>query len=364
MKTYLRLCLPLLVTTMACAFVQKMIFPPALTPDIPAPSQTPGPAATAAHPTEVYTPTPEIIHTPEPTACSDDDCLSACLDRLATVLEKNPLEPIGNAGEGRVANRNLVIYKVNGDEITDPRVLSVPPEYRKYQEDTEAHLRIWNFYVAIIPPDLRTLVREFVIFTDGSEGDVTAWVRPALFDKGYWQAGFDLLDADYLPYLADTLVHETAHLLTLNASQMLPDDDHFHDYDEKKQEFSDCEQFAVSGSCSLPNSYINLFYQRFWKDSYAEWWELDQEARDADTADEYFEIMEPFYDKYVQSFLNPYAATNVEEDMAESFAFFGLHPKPSGTWIYEQKIAFYYEFPELVQYRRQIIAGLCSYIGP
>jgi len=54
--------------------------------------------------------------------------------------------------------------------------------------------------------------------------------------------------------------------------------------------------------------------------------------------------------------------TNVEEEMAESFAFFVLNPKPSGDAVYEQKVAFCYEFPELVKYRQRIMEGLCSYI--
>ncbi len=355
------LTLLILVTTLACAFVKNMIFPPSPTP-VPSPSPEPT-STTAAPPTETPVPSPEPVNNPEPIACSDDECLDACLDRLNTVLETRPFESIGNSiYEEQGANLNLVVYQVNGDEITDPAVLYVPDEYRKYQEDTAAHLRIWNFYVAMIPAELRELVSEFIIFTDGPEGDAMAWVQPSPIDEGYWQVGFDLLDSDYPPYLADTLVHETAHVLTLNESQLPSDDDHFYFYDERKQEFVNCEQYVVAGSCTLPDSYINLFYQRFWKDSYAEWWKIDKEAREAGTSDEYFEVMERFYDRHSDWFINSYAATDLEEDIAESFAFFALNSKPTGDSIYEQKIAFFYEFPELVEYRQQMIEGLCSYI--
>jgi hypothetical protein len=225
-------------------------------------------------------------------------------------------------------------------------------------------MRIWNFYVAFIPPELRSTIESFIIFTDGPE-ETTAWVSRSGSDRDYSQVGFDLLDSNYPPYLADTLVHETAHLLTLNSSQMeLNETEHYYYYDEKRKDFFGCEQYVADGGCSLPDSYINLFYQEFWKDSYAEWWKIDKEAQKAKGSDEYWDILgEKFYSKHEEWFLNSYAATSIEEDMAESFAFFVLNPKPRRTkWIYQQKIAFYYDFPELVKYRQEMIESLCSYI--
>ena len=350
MKTSIKIyiSLLLLVTTMACAFLQNMIFPPSPEPQTSIP---------------LFTPAPNSLGTVEPIICTDEKCLQACLDRLDNVLQTRPFDPIGNSiYEEQGANFNLVIYQVDGDKIVDPAVLYVPSEYHKYQEDTASHLRIWEFHVAMIPPELRTFVNEFVIYTDGSGGDSAAWVQPSSRDAGSWQVGIDLLDSDYPVFLADTLVHETAHVLTLNTSQVPLDGLQYYDYDEKQDNFMHCGQLAVDGGCSLPNSYINLFYQKFWKESYHEWWEIEQEAQNAESDDEYYQIMEPFYDRHEDWFIDSYAATNIKEDMAESFAFFALNPKPSGNSIYEQKIAFYYEFPELVEYRQQIIEGLCSYI--
>jgi hypothetical protein len=348
MKTSLKIWIFLLmpITSLACAFVQNMIFPP---PQNPASTSLP-----------MISPGPN--DNPEPITCTDDHCLQACLSRLEEVLQTRPLDSIGNPiYEEQGAEFNLVIYQVHGDEITDPATLYVPSEYHKYQEDTASHLRVWEFYVAMIPAELRAFVNEFVVFTDGSEGDTVAWVSPSATAEGLWQVGIDLLDSDYPPYLADTLVHETAHLLTLNTSQV-PSEGDYYPYDEEQGKFMYCEQYAGSGACSFPDSYMNLFYQEFWKDSYGEWWKLSQEAQDTQTFDEYLQVMEGFYDQHSDWFINSYAATNVEEDMAESFAYFALNPKPSGNSIYEQKIAFFYDFPELVKYRKQIIEGLCGYI--
>jgi hypothetical protein len=348
------------VATMACAFVQNIVFPPSPTPEaIPSPQPQGSPTTFSQIPTLISDP----ISIVEPIHCSDDSCLQACLSRLDEVLETKPFDSIGNSiYEEQAANFNLVIYMVDGDEITEPAVLYVPPDYHKYQEDTASHQRIWDFYVAIIPPELRKWINEFVIFTDGSGGDAGAWVSPSATDINYWQVGFDLLDSDYPPFLAEALVHETGHLLTLNTSQVPYDGDIYYYYDEKRDMVQGCDQYAVDGGCSLPDSYINLFYQRFWRDTYAEWWAVKKEAQDTESFEEYLQIMEQFYDNHSDLFLNSYAATNVEEDTAESFAFFVLNPRPTGNSIPEQKVSFYYEFPELVDARQQIIEGLCSYI--
>lgn len=344
----------------ACAFVWNIAFPQ---PTV-APSLTPLPttAIPTAIPTPLATPTLEPIDVPEPITCTDDDCLNACLDRLEEVLETNPFDSVENSiYEEQNTDFNLVIYKVNGDQISDPSILYVPPDFHKYQEDTTAHMRIWNFYVAIIPPELRKMVHEFVIFTDGGGDGAGAWVTQSIRDPDKWQVGFDLLDSDAPLYLADALIHESGHLLTLNTRQMPFDDLHYYSYDEEKRAFLGCSQYADDSACSLPDSYINLFYEKFWKDIYPAWSEVELDAQNAESFEEYLSIMEQFYDDHEELFLNSYAATNIHEDMAESFSYFVLNLKPIGNSIPAQKVKFYYEFPELIEYRRQIIEGLCSY---
>jgi hypothetical protein len=54
-------------------------------------------------------------------------------------------------------------------------------------------------------------------------------------------------------------------------------------------------------------------------------------------------------------------AANPPEDIAESWTEFVLRPKPVGASIAEQKALFFYEFPELVQTRREILQGVCQF---
>ena len=302
-----------------------------------------------------------VMIEPAPTDCSGEACLEVCLHNLNRVLATSPFEPLANEiYVERKARLNLVVYPVEGDALLEPTVLWAPQEYHVYQEDSAAHQRIWDFYVTIIPAEQRSLIREFVIFTDGPHGNVGAWVQNVSDEKDEWRVGFDILDSDYPVFLADALVHETGHLITLNNTQI--------PYDElltytSKQDHPRCPQYISAEGCSLPDSYINLFYQRFWKENWEEWWELDKQAQEADTPDEYRRMMEPFYRNHQDEFVTRYAATNIDEDLAESWTTFVLSSRPEGDDAATQKILFFYDFPELVELRASIIAGLCSYMS-
>ena len=259
---------------------------------------------------------PTVASTPY--SCKGGECLDICLDNLENALETRPFEPLTNEIYVEYeANINLVIYKVDGDNLVESTNLWVPPDYVIYQEDIAAHQRIWDFYTSIIPAEQRSMVKEFVIFTDGPGGNIGAWVTKFVNKPDDWKVGFDLLDSDYPLYLADALIHETGHLVTLNTSQI--------PYDENmtftgKQNHPNCTNYVTSDGCSLPDSYINLFYQRFWKDLYEEWWDVEQQAHTSGTYEEYQSILEPFYQNHQDEFVTRYVATNIDEDLAESWS--------------------------------------------
>jgi len=58
-----------------------------------------------------------------------------------------------------------------------------------------------------------------------------------------------------------------------------------------------------------------------------------------------------------------YAVTSPEEDIAESRMFFILDPKTAGDTIAEQKILFFYDWPELARLRDEIISRVCTYFN-
>jgi len=97
------------------------------------------------------------------------------------------------------------------------------------------------------------------------------------------------------------------------------------------------------------------YYNAFWLDIYDEWNRIEFESDEQ----EYYEALEGFYEKYKDRFVTDYAVTRPEEDIAESFSFFILAPKPAGDTIAEQKILFFYQRPELVALREELLKNIC-----
>ena len=252
----------------------------------------------------------------------------------------------------------LVTYEISGDKISGPHIEPVPDELEDERNDRATHEAIWKYFAAIIPGERRGFVSGFSIFTDGI-GNHLAAVSPTFLDDEQWTLYVDILDSDSYYDLTYTLIHEQGHLLTLNAEQVPPSKAIFKFPDNKtvyKQEVAACPQYFTGEGCSHPDSYINQFFDRFWTYFYAEWQQIDLEE-DEDTREL---LLRDFYRVYQDQFLSDYAATNPAEDIAESWAFFVLSPKPELNSIANEKILFFYEYPELVELRTQILNQVCT----
>jgi hypothetical protein len=293
-----------------------------------------------------------------PINCTDDSCLDACLARINRELETQPQDEIGGDYAGKDANFNLVSYKVEGDLILEPDILWVPSEYKTYQQDTPAHQRVWDYFISLIPAEQRKWITKYTIFTDGNSNTL-AWVDQVEYDdNSRWELGVDILDSTNPIYLTETLTHEVAHLITLNSDQLIQNEDFIY---TPYQNTDVCPQYISSEGCSTPQSYINKFYQEFWTDIYEDWMEIVYNS-DASTDEELYQAVDEFYAKYPEQFAQAYAATNIKEDMAVSFTQFILEPKPTENGMIDRKIRFFYDFPELVALRKQMIQSLCSYV--
>ena len=253
----------------------------------------------------------------------------------------------------------LITYSVSGDQISNPLYYeNISADLKPYQEDQASHQEIWNYFTALIPTSERSSLAEYSIVTDGEE-NILAAVTQTLYDPALWGLEVDIRDSDDRLNLTYTLIHEYAHLLTLGPDQVTPskavfnnpDDDNIY-YDEVKA----CPNYFPGEGCSHSNSYINTFFNQFWADIYEEWLDINLIEDD----DAYYEALDDFYYNYEDRFLTDYAATNPEEDIAEAFTFFVLSPRPTGNAIAEEKILYFYGYPELVQLRDEIISGICN----
>ncbi len=254
--------------------------------------------------------------------------------------------------------QEIVIYELDGELLIYPEFMEVDSSYKMYRDDLEKHLHIWEMFTYLIPEKERQMLSGFLIFTDGF-GETLAHVEPDRYDLNFLWLGVDIVDADQSMELKVTLLHEFAHLITLEKSQMdmnvevayADEDDEIHRLAEAA-----CAYYFVEGmGCTKKDSYLYTFYSEFWIDIVDEWRERNV-AKDEDEVELFF------YD-YEDRFVTDYAATSPEEDIAETWTYFILSPLPHGTEIWEQKIQFFHQYPEQLKLRVDILSRLLSYLS-
>jgi hypothetical protein len=336
----------LLFVSLACRAATRLVLP-----DTP----TPLPTATATL-TPTLTPSPPPTFTPtvvfEP-ACSP--LLTQILDRVTSAVHISSDGP-NQTFEGEYGVF-LISYEVAGDKISGPHPGQVPDELEDQQDDRDRHKAIWEYFVSIIPEEQRDFLTEFSIFTDG-RGKHLAAVSPTFSDPEQWSLDVDILDAESYYDLTYTLIHEQGHLLTLSPEQVPPSKAIFKFPENKtvyEQEIAACSQYFTGEGCSKPESYLSQFFARFWPYIYEEWEQIDGEE-DKDTR---AILLDDFYETYQDQFVTEYASTDPMEDIAESWTFFVLSPKPELNSIANEKILFFYEYPELVELRTEILKNIC-----
>lgn len=256
----------------------------------------------------------------------------------------------------------LAFYTVEGDSITDPVLEDVPAELEAQQADSALLNEAWEIFTDLIPADDRAMVSQFNVFTDGFENTLAA-VDQRKENPSEWILEIDVSDLQDKDAFVFTMIHEYAHLLTLNASQVAPDQDIVNDpsnLELLKEKAASCPNYFTGNGCSYEDSYIHVFYNRFWLDIQEEWAVIDAMQYNAQDSLAYYEALHSFYQKHRDQFVDDYSVTHPAEDIAEAFAYFVFTSKPAGNSIKEQKIAFFYEYPELVELRADILSGACS----
>ena len=287
---------------------------------------------------------------------------AACVATMADIIQsaKGNVYEVDDPNYVEPKSYNLVTYLVKGDEITNPLYSFITTDLLDEQRDHASQDEAWRIFTTLIPSESRQMVTQYLIFTDGSENTLAA-VDQTKEDLTHWIVEVDVADLDSKDALLFTLVHEYAHLLTLNDSQVSVDQEIYNDpYNLSllNSKATACPNYFAGSGCSLPNSYINAFYQRFWVDISTEWEKIDL-LQYEDDLDPYYAGLYNFYLIHQDQFVDDYSTTHPAEDIAESFAYFVFSPRPAGTTIKDQKVLFFYEYPELVELRQSILKGTC-----
>jgi len=204
----------------------------------------------------------------------------------------------------------------------------------------------------------KDLIDKYVVslrlFTDGKDGDLGG-LNQMNESVDSWQ--FDLDTADVNIYSKDsikildythTLIHEYGHLLTLNPSQIELTDDMIQD---------DNKGYLTSEGYALKDSYLGIFVKQFWDDELLlEWDNIDNKKNE----NKRVKLLYEFYLSHRDNFVTDYAAESPEEDIAEAWTFFVLSDKPDTNTVKNQKVIFFYQFPELVAYRQKMRLNIKS----
>ncbi|BES63637.1 hypothetical protein SANA_00760 [Gottschalkiaceae bacterium SANA] len=205
------------------------------------------------------------------------------------------------------------------------------------ESEMEKYRFLVNRAKIVIPRDQYHLLKYFLVNTDGKD-EVLAYVSQENEESNKWRMVLDCNDAfddkgKYIQEYDETIVHEFGHLLSLNENQM----------QEKITGTYENEDGILA-----EKSYLNEFFQTFWIDVYQEHQlQVDPQDQSGDSA-------YVFYEKHQDLFVSDYAATNPEEDFAETFRVFICKEKPSGEQKQDQKVLWMYKQEELVTMREQI----------
>jgi len=294
-------------------------------------------------------------------ACEDTNCLNVCVQRIpdfeiALLFENR--DDLASAPGGY----ELARYKLDEQDgqLKNVATPSVPEYLKAYQADTQLHQRIWSYFTGLFPEDSELHASYMIVYIDSSEDRHAASIREL---DGKWRLYVNLLHFNSPEAVLAILTHEYGHMLTLNKTQTQNiTNEYGRDRDRTgfdKMEAACNGRFFTGFYCMKENAYLNDFGNRFWTGEVYESW-VDAFLLLDDDAELYKTAIDEFYSKHSDQFVREYAATNPVEDIADSWTEFILRPKPSGTTIADQKVLFFYEYPELVQMRRGIIQGVCQ----
>lgn len=191
-------------------------------------------------------------------------------------------------------------------------------------------------WVKKISPDTfsEKYINKIILLSTINNGAILAYVQQS-WDKWDVVIAMDGFESGEKEVIL-TLIHEFTHIMTLNYSQI-------QDIDIEKK----CKNYEVKEGCLKKWTYLSDFYHKFWKGKFID--DLENPAEN--------------YLKDPNAFLTEYSATSTTEDIAESFSFFVLEKKPKdSSLIKNQKLLFFYNYPELVKMRKNIRNKLIHFV--
>jgi hypothetical protein len=198
---------------------------------------------------------------------------------------------------------------------------------------------VWDTFTRVATLDFAAEVLLEYRVGDSAESDTLAYVYQD-DDPQYWVLAANLATSGDHEQLVATLIHEYGHILTLDTSEVSPG-------------VGACSTLELDEGCAAEDSVVLAFQGEFWS-GYED--APDPANSDADVAWE-------FYLEHEDDFVSDYAATNVVEDVAETFMTFVLEDEPTGDSTIAEKLDFFWGYPEFVAIRERIRAEFADDLG-
>ncbi len=221
-----------------------------------------------------------------------------------------------------------ITYEFNGESVTP--AFDVADEF------------LWDTVKQLAPNETITNAISELEVTFDQEDPTDAYVESIDDTNASWRLGINYIAADSFDVLGETLVHELAHIISLQDAQTTTET-------EDADILTNCATYLVAEGCTTETSYLNQFFDKFWKDS-GDF--IDRDRTDEETS--------THYENNRDRFVTDYATTNPVEDFAESFMFYIARDELEEGTVMQQKQLFFDNFPELQTYRanvRSVIAG-------
>ena len=198
---------------------------------------------------------------------------------------------------------------------------------------------VWETFVRVATPQFAADIMIEYLAGDAPDSDTLAYVYQD-DDPEYWILAANLATSDDLATLVPTLVHEYSHILTLSTQQIDPN-------------VASCSTLELDEGCANPDSTLQRFEEQFWS----------QYPDAPDVSNGSWDVTDAFYAEHSEDFVSNYAATNVVEDVAESFMTFVLEDRPTGDSVVAEKLEFFWGVPDYVQIRERIRAEFADDLG-
>lgn len=213
-------------------------------------------------------------------------------------------------------------------------------------ENQTTETAVWNDITSLLPTQtLKDNVEEYHVFSDGVEGTL-AYVGQIEANEYKWLFAADSADSENTASteFVKTVVHEFAHILGLESSQVEPG--------VPQDQCS--TSYPVDEGCPVSGAIILAWFDQFWS---GETYTAHQQATANLEGEEKEAAIADFYADRTDMFINEYSATDPIEDFAETFAYFVLSDLvQSPANVKEEKLAFFQSYSVMTETRDHVRA--------